>query len=123
MSHKHEQLLRTIFHDPISGNVHWRDVESLLKHVGASLESARPDASSLLRIIREVLDFRPERRGTNIAEGLRFLTGAIKKRSIVFLISDFIDEGYEDALRIAGRKHDLVGIKLFDLVLTWLRVV
>src|SRR5512136_2237234 len=70
--------------------------------------------SHVLRIIREVLDFRPERRGTSIAEGLRFLTGAIKKRSIVFLISDFIDEGYEDALRIAGRKHDLVGIKLFD---------
>jgi uncharacterized protein (DUF58 family) len=70
--------------------------------------------SHVLRIIREVLDFRPERRGTNIAEGLRFLTGAIKKRSIVFLISDFIDEGYEDALRIAGKKHDLVGIKLYD---------
>jgi uncharacterized protein (DUF58 family) len=70
--------------------------------------------SHVLRIIREVLDFRPERRGTNIAGGLRFLTGAIKKRSIVFLISDFIDEGYEDALRIAGKKHDLVGIKLYD---------
>jgi uncharacterized protein (DUF58 family) len=70
--------------------------------------------SHVLRIIREVLDFRPGRRGTNIAEGLRFLTGAIKKRSIVFLISDFLDEGYEDALRIAGRKHDLVGVKLYD---------
>ena len=70
--------------------------------------------SHVLRIIREVLDFRPERRGTSIAEGLRFLTGAIKKRSIVFLISDFFDEGYEDALRIAGKKHDLVGIKLHD---------
>jgi uncharacterized protein (DUF58 family) len=70
--------------------------------------------SHVLRIIREVLDFRPDRRGTNIAGGLRFLTGAIKKRSIVFLISDFIDEGYEDALRIAGKKHDLVGIKLYD---------
>jgi uncharacterized protein (DUF58 family) len=70
--------------------------------------------SHVLRIIREVLDFRPERRRTNIADGLRFLTGAIKKRSIVFLISDFIDTGYEDALKIAGKKHDLVGIKLFD---------
>jgi hypothetical protein len=40
MSHKHEQLLRTIFHDPISGNIHWRDVESLLHHLGASVEAA-----------------------------------------------------------------------------------
>jgi uncharacterized protein (DUF58 family) len=70
--------------------------------------------SHVLRILREVLDFRPARRDTDIAGGLRFLTGAIKKRSIVFLISDFIDDGYEDALRIAGRKHDLVGIRIFD---------
>lgn len=70
--------------------------------------------SHVLRILREVIDFRPEHRGTDITGGLRFLTGAIKKRSIVFLISDFIDEGYEDALKIAGKKHDLVGIKLFD---------
>ena len=39
MSHKHESLLRTIFHDPISGNIHWREVESLLHHVGADIES------------------------------------------------------------------------------------
>lgn len=70
--------------------------------------------SHVLRILREVIDFTPERKGTGIAEGLRFLTGAIKKRSIVFLISDFIDDGYEDALKIAGRKHDLVGIRLAD---------
>jgi len=70
--------------------------------------------SHVLRILREVIDFEPGRRGTNIAEGLRFLTGAIKKRSIVFLISDFLDESYGDALRIAGKKHDLVGIKLYD---------
>ncbi len=70
--------------------------------------------SHVLRILREVIDFRPEHRRTDITGGLRFLTGAIRKRSIVFLISDFIDEGYEDALKIAGKKHDLVGIKLFD---------
>ena len=39
MSHKHEQVIRTIFHDPISGNIHWREIESLLNHVGASIES------------------------------------------------------------------------------------
>jgi len=38
MSHKHEQLIRTVFHDPISGNIHWREVESLLKHLGADIE-------------------------------------------------------------------------------------
>jgi uncharacterized protein (DUF58 family) len=68
----------------------------------------------ILRIVRELLDFQPKHRQTNIAEGLRYLTSAIKKRSIAFLISDFLDEGYEDVLRIAARKHDLVGVRLFD---------
>jgi uncharacterized protein (DUF58 family) len=67
-----------------------------------------------LRIVRELLDFRPSHRRTNIAEGLRYLTSAIKKRSIAFLISDFLDEGYDDALKIAAKKHDLIGIRLFD---------
>ena len=48
MSHKHEQLLRLIFHDPISGNIHWREIESLLSHLGAQMESlsGRESASS-----------------------------------------------------------------------------
>jgi uncharacterized protein (DUF58 family) len=70
--------------------------------------------SHVLRIIREVLDFEPARRGTNLEEALRFLTGAISKRSIVFLLSDFLDDGYERALSIASRKHDLVGVRLYD---------
>ena len=68
----------------------------------------------ILRIVRELLDFQPIHRKTNITEGLRYLTSAIKKRSIAFLISDFIDEGYNDALKIAARKHDLIGVRLFD---------
>ncbi len=68
----------------------------------------------ILRIIRELLDFHPVHRGTNIADGLRYLTSAIKKRSIAFLISDFMDTNYEDALKIAARKHDLVAARLFD---------
>lgn len=68
----------------------------------------------ILRIVRELLDFQPLHRKTNIAEGLRYLTSAIKKRSIVFLISDFIDEGYDDALKIAAKKHDVIGLRLFD---------
>ncbi len=68
----------------------------------------------ILRIVRELLDFKPERKGTNIAEGLRYLTSAIKKRSIAFLISDFLGDGFDDALKIAGRKHDLIAVRLFD---------
>jgi uncharacterized protein (DUF58 family) len=68
----------------------------------------------ILRIIRELLDFKPTHRKTNIAEGLRYLTGAIKKRSIVFLITDFLDDGYNDALKIAAKKHDVIGVRLYD---------
>jgi len=68
----------------------------------------------ILRIVRELLDMQPSHRKTNIAEGLRYLNSAIKKRSIVFLISDFLDAGYDDALKIASRKHDLVAVRLFD---------
>lgn len=67
-----------------------------------------------LRIVRELLDFQPQHRRTNISEGVRYLTSAIKKRSIAFLISDFLDEGYDDALKIASKKHDLIGVRLFD---------
>ncbi|HEV8539428.1 MAG TPA: DUF58 domain-containing protein [Bacteroidota bacterium] len=68
----------------------------------------------ILRIVRELLDLRPAHRQTKISEGLRYLTSAIKKRSTVFLISDFLDEGYDDALKIAAKKHDLIGVRLFD---------
>jgi uncharacterized protein (DUF58 family) len=67
-----------------------------------------------LRIVREVLDVRPSSRGTNVSEGLRYLTSAIKKRSIAFLISDFLDDNYSDAIKIAAKKHDLIGIRLYD---------
>lgn len=70
--------------------------------------------SHILRIIRELIDFQPEHKKTNIGEALRFFTGAIKKKSIAFIISDFMDEGYQDALKIAGRKHDVVGIRIHD---------
>jgi uncharacterized protein (DUF58 family) len=68
----------------------------------------------ILRIISEILNFQPEETGTDISEVLRYLTNALKKRCTAFLISDFVDEGYLDAMRIAGRKHDLVAIKVFD---------
>jgi uncharacterized protein (DUF58 family) len=68
----------------------------------------------VLRIIRELLEFQAAHKRTSISEGLRYLTGAIKKRSICFLVSDFIDQGYDDALKIAARKHDLIAVNLYD---------
>ena len=67
-----------------------------------------------LRIIRELINFQPERQGTNIGEGLRYFTNAIKKRCIAFLISDFMDDDYEEALRIAHKRHDLVALNIYD---------
>ncbi|RMG82658.1 MAG: DUF58 domain-containing protein [Bacteroidetes bacterium] len=69
----------------------------------------------VLRVIRELIEFNPEHSGTNLSEALRFLTNAIKKRSIAFVISDFIDENnYADALKIANKKHDVVAINVYD---------
>lgn len=70
--------------------------------------------SHILRIIRELIDFKPESQKTNIAEALRFLTNAIKKRCTTFLISDFMDKGFDDALKIANNKHDIVALRIFD---------
>jgi uncharacterized protein (DUF58 family) len=68
----------------------------------------------ILRIIRELLDFRPASNRTNLGEPLRFLTNALKKRCIAFVISDFIAPDFEEALRIASSKHDVVALKVYD---------
>ncbi len=68
----------------------------------------------LLRIIRELIDFQPENHKTNLTEPLRYLTNAIKRRSISFLISDFMGNDFEEALRIAKKKHDMVCIWVYD---------
>jgi uncharacterized protein (DUF58 family) len=70
----------------------------------------------ILRIIRELIEFEPESNGTNIAEALRYLTNVIKKKSTAFIISDFIDKNYEEALKIANKKHDLIALKIFDRI-------
>jgi uncharacterized protein (DUF58 family) len=67
-----------------------------------------------LRIIRELIDFTPQSKGTDIGQAMRYLTNAVKKRSIAFLISDLIGSGYSDALKIASRKHDMVAIRVHD---------
>ena len=68
----------------------------------------------ILRIIRELIDLRPESRKTNIAEALRYLTNVQKKRTTAFVISDFIDEGFADALKIANYKHDVIALQICD---------
>lgn len=74
----------------------------------------RKGKSHGLRLIREILNFVPQGNQTNISSALEFFNHAVKKKSIAFIISDFIDEGYEQLLKIAGKKHDLVAITLED---------
>ena len=69
----------------------------------------------ILFIIRELLDFTPENRGTDIAQALRYMTDALKKRCTTFLISDFIAPAdYRTALSVAANKHDVIGIQVYD---------
>lgn len=70
----------------------------------------------ILRIIREIIDFQPESKGTDIGVALEFLTNAMKKRSSAFLLSDFIDyHDYSHTLTLANRKHDVAAIQVYDL--------
>ena len=69
----------------------------------------------ILRIIRELIEFKPENKKTNIELALKYLTNVIKKKSIVFLISDFLsNHDYKDAIKIANKKHDLVALRIID---------
>ena len=72
-------------------------------------------SSHILRIIREIVTFTPQHNGTDIGEGLKFLTSAIKKRTTAFLISDFVtNKPFEQEMRIAARKHDLISLRITD---------
>ena len=71
--------------------------------------------SHILRIIRELIAFEPEHKGTDIGEALRYFNNVIKKRAVCFLISDFMNEGFEAPLRIANKKHDLVAVRINDI--------
>jgi uncharacterized protein (DUF58 family) len=70
--------------------------------------------SHILRIIRELIEFQPEHNGTNISIALKYLTNIIKQRCIAFVISDFYDNNFDDALKIANKKHDIVALKIYD---------
>ena len=68
----------------------------------------------LLRIIREILTFTPRSSGTSIRNGLIYLNKVARKHAIVFLISDFLDQGFDKPLKVAARKHDLVAVRISD---------
>ena len=70
--------------------------------------------SHVLRIIRELIEFKPKSNKTDIAQALKFLSGTQKKKAIVFMISDFMSDDYEQTLKIASKKHDITGIRVYD---------
>lgn len=70
--------------------------------------------NQILRIIRELLEFKPENKQTNIDNALHFINKVFKKRCICFLVSDFIDSGYNQSLRVAGRRHDMIAVHVTD---------
>ncbi len=70
--------------------------------------------SHVLRIIRELIEFEPKSRKTNFAEALKFLSNVMKKKAIVFVLSDFITDDYSHTLKIVSGKHDVTGIRVYD---------
>jgi uncharacterized protein (DUF58 family) len=68
----------------------------------------------VLYIVRELLTSKPRNKQTKIAEAIRFFNNSTRQRSISFILSDFLDEKFEDALKVAGKKHDVIGIKMYD---------
>ncbi len=70
--------------------------------------------SHILRIVRELLSYQPKGTGTNISGALKYLNNVIKKRSISFVLSDFIDTDYDNALRIVSKRHDVIAVTMND---------
>ncbi len=68
----------------------------------------------ILHIIRELINFKPQSSQTDLSEPLRYLTNAIKKKCTAFLLSDFLSSDFEEALKIANNKHDLVALRIYD---------
>ncbi len=69
----------------------------------------------VLRIIRELLEFEPEDKGTNVNEALKYLINIIKKKSIAFVLSDFLSPDFEEGLKISGKKHDTIAVQIYDI--------
>ncbi len=70
--------------------------------------------SHVLRIIRELIEFEPKHTKTNISEALKYLSNVLKKKAIVFVLSDFMTDNYEQTLKLVAKKHDVTGIRIFD---------
>lgn len=70
--------------------------------------------SHVLRIIRELIEFQPKSKKTNIDEALRYLSNVMKKKAIVFVLSDFMDDSYAQTMKIVGKKHDVTGVRVYD---------
>jgi uncharacterized protein (DUF58 family) len=71
-------------------------------------------SAHVFRIIREILFFKPARRGTSLKAALRFLNLTISKPAVVFVVSDFLDDGHAEALRATSRRHDVIAVSIFD---------
>lgn len=74
----------------------------------------RKGTSHVLRLVRDLLAFRPRNRGTDIGGALGTLSHLLKRRAVVFLVSDFLDSGYSRAIRVAARRHDLIAVSITD---------
>jgi len=70
--------------------------------------------SHILMIIRELIDFKPQHTGTDVAEALRYFTSAIKKKCTAFILSDFMSPEFEHQLKLANKKHDIIALRLYD---------
>jgi uncharacterized protein (DUF58 family) len=70
--------------------------------------------SHILRIIRELIEFQPQSKQTDIAKAMKFVSGVMKKKAIVFILSDFMADQYDRTLKILSRKHDVTGIRIYD---------
>lgn len=70
--------------------------------------------SHILMIIRELIDFKPENKGTDVGVALKYFTSVIKKKCTAFIISDFISPAFENELKIANKKHDIIALRLYD---------
>lgn len=70
--------------------------------------------SHVLRIIRELIEFEPQSKGTNLSEALKYVVNVVKKRSILFVMSDFLSDDFSNSLKISSRKHDTIAMQIYD---------
>ena len=75
---------------------------------------AKKGRDHVLYIVRELLTSEPKRKGTDLTEAFRRFTNSTKQKCIAFVLSDFLDRNFEDALKVAGKKHDVIGVKVYD---------